>query len=80
MRKKTDMAREAYDRGDVKAALRIAKTFRIGLTKDERDALVRGYECMVHPEFYQMLGKDPAREIEKGVRVFSRKIAKAEGS
>jgi hypothetical protein len=74
MVKKTDLAREAYRRGNVKEALRIAKTFRIGLTKEDRDAIIRGYECLVHPEFYRMLGKDPEEEIEKGKKVFEKKI------
>lgn len=74
MKKKTEIAREAYLNGDKKEALRIAKTFRIGLTKADRDFLVRAYECMVHPEFYQMLGKDPQTEIEKGIQVFEEKI------
>lgn len=74
MKKKTEIAREAYLNGDKKEALRIAKTFRIGFTKVDRDSLVRAYECMVHPEFYQMLGKDIQDEIEKGVQVFEEKI------
>lgn len=76
MKKKTELAIEAFLQGDIKKALQIAKTFRIGLTKQDRDALVRGYECMVHPEFYKMLGKDPEREIENGIRVFEEKIMK----
>lgn len=76
MVKKTELARKAFESGNIKEALRIAKTFRLGLTKEERDALVRGYECMVHPEFYRMLGKDPQAEIERGLRVFKEKILK----
>lgn len=74
MKKKTELAREAFEQGNVKEALRIAKTFRIGLTKADRDAIVRGYECMVHPQFYRDLGKTPENEIEKGVQVFKTKI------
>ncbi len=33
MKKKTELAREAYMSGNVKEALRIAKSFRIGLSQ-----------------------------------------------
>ncbi|MBH8599087.1 MULTISPECIES: hypothetical protein [unclassified Thermoactinomyces] len=74
MRKKTELAKEAYRSGNVKKALWIAKSFRIGLSKDDRDKIVRAYECLVHPDFYLMLGKSPEEEIEKGKRVFEEKI------
>lgn len=80
MVKKTELARKLFESGKVKEALRIAKTFRLGLTKEERDALVRGYECMVHPEFYRMLGKDPQAEIERGLQVFKEKILLKKGA
>jgi len=72
--KKTDLAREAYRRGDIKTALRIAKTFRIGLTKEERSALVRAYECLVHPGFYRAIGKDVEAEIRAGMKVFEERL------
>lgn len=74
MIKKTDRAREAFRAGDYKTSLRLAKTFRLGLNADERAALVRAYECIVHPEFYRSIGKDPETEIERGLRVFEEKI------
>lgn len=71
---RTAEARALFLQGQVKAALRIAKTFRLGLTPEERAALVRGYECMVHPDFYRALGKDPGAEVERAIRVFREKI------
>lgn len=76
MVKKTDLAREAYRKGDIKTALRIAKGFRLGLTKEDRDRLARAYECLVHPDFYRMIGKNPDEEIKKGLQVFEEKILK----
>ncbi len=71
---KTEKARALFRGGDIKGALRIAKSFRLGLTKEESDAITRGYECLVYPEFYTSLGKDPKKELQKGIKVFKRKI------
>lgn len=71
MIKKTDIVREAVKHGDWKKALRIAKDFRINVTKDQRDVMARAYECMVHPEFYRQIGTDIAGAIAKGKEVVS---------
>jgi hypothetical protein len=78
MIKKTDVVKAHYKSGNKKEALRLAKGFRLGVTADDRDKMTRAYECMVHPEFYVMLGKNPEAEIEKGLAVFEEKILKAE--
>lgn len=75
MEKPTDVAREHYRNGRIKEALRIAKTFRLGLTKEEKASISRAYECFIHSEFYKMIGKNIEEEIEKGKTVFERKIA-----
>lgn len=69
MTKKTDIVREAVRIEDWKKALRIAKDFRINVTKSQRDDMTRAYECMVHPEFYRQLGTDIAGAIAKGIEV-----------
>lgn len=69
--KKSDIVRSAVSCKDWKKALRIAKDFRIGITPDQRDLMTRAYECMVRPDFYRMIGKDPESEIKKGVEVVS---------
>ncbi|MDH5185114.1 MAG: hypothetical protein OEX12_14625 [Gammaproteobacteria bacterium] len=56
--KKTELVRQHIQSGETKEALRIAKTFRLGLTTEERDLLVRGYECIVNPGFYRQIGRD----------------------
>ena len=72
MARKTDMVRTAVREEDWKKALRIAKDFRINVTKDQRDDMTRAYECMVHPEFYRQLGTDIAGAIAKGIEVVKR--------
>ncbi len=52
------MVRDLVAEGRIKEALRICKDFRIGTTKEQRDAMARGYECFIRPEFYASIGKD----------------------
>ena len=69
MEKKTDQVRRLVKDGDYKGALRIAKGFRLGMTKDQNSAMTLAYECMVHGGFYRQLGYDLNEKIEKGVGV-----------
>lgn len=75
MKTKAQQARELFNTGDHKGALRLAKGFKLGLTKDEQKTLGTGYECMVNPSFYQQLGKDPAQCIEQAKQVFQERLA-----
>jgi hypothetical protein len=50
-----------------KAALCGAKDFRIGVSDEQRSVMRRGYECMVHAEFYLQIGIDPEKAIEAGI-------------
>lgn len=66
MKKKTEMVREAIKAGDFKKALKLAKDFRINVTREQREAMARAYECIVHPEFYKQIGADIPGSIELG--------------
>lgn len=73
MVKKSDKVRAAVAAGNFKKALRIAKDFRIGISKEDLDAMKRGYECMAtSPEFYKSIGFDVSECIEKGIEVLIR--------
>jgi len=74
--KKSDVVRRLVRARDYRAALRIAKEFRLGISKEDRDAMRLAYECMVSPGFYQQLGRDPAAEIDSGVGVLVRLYGK----
>ena len=63
-----------YRQGQVKDALREAKNFRLGLTREERATLARAYECLVRPEFYRAIQWDPEQAVQDGQRVFEVKI------
>ena len=69
MIKKTDQVRSLVRQGRYKDALRIAKGFRLGITREQSDTMVRAYECMVHPDFYRSIGKNTQECIDGGVAV-----------
>lgn len=69
MVKKTQMVKVLVRQGKYKEALRIAKSFRLGITREQSDAMVRAYECMVHPDFYRSIGKNIQECIDGGVSV-----------
>jgi len=58
VKSKTQQMLQLLQAGEVKKALAIAKTFRMGFTREEQKVIQRGYECLVHPEFYIKLGRD----------------------
>ena len=72
MERKSEAVRRLVAAGDFKAALRIAKDFRLGISKEDLDNMRRGYECLVYPAFYQSIGKDPSEIAQKGVETVQR--------
>lgn len=69
MERKSDKVRRLVSGGDYKEALRIAKDFRLGITKEQSSAMKLAYECMVHGRFYRQLGYDLKQKIVDGVDV-----------
>ena len=65
MKTKTEIAVDAFNKKDYKEAFRICKTFRAGVTKEQRKLFERAYECHVRPDFYKSLGYNPTNEILK---------------
>lgn len=66
---KSDKVREFVSGGDFKAALRIAKTFRLGITPEQKSDMTRAYECMTNERFYKSLGYDIEATIQRGINV-----------
>lgn len=67
MERKSDRVRRLVAEGEYKDALRIAKDFRLGISRYESDLIKRGYECLVHPEFYKSIGVDVDRTVRLGI-------------
>lgn len=69
MEKKSDIVRRLVGEGNYQKALSIAKSFKLGITKDQHNAMLRAYECMVHPDFYKSIGANLGEDIKAGVSV-----------
>lgn len=69
MERKSDAVRRLVSCGSYKEALRIAKDFRLGITREQSSAMTLAYECMVHGRFYKQLGYDLDEKIAEGVRM-----------
>jgi len=66
---KAQDVRNYIQRGDFKKALYGAKSFRIGVTPEQRSTMSRAYECYVRPEFYRSIGKNPDECVRDGISV-----------
>lgn len=75
MESKSDRVRRLVAAGQFKEALRIAKGFRRGISKEDSDAMQRGYECLVHARFFKELGWNPSEIAQKGIETVSRLFA-----
>jgi len=56
---KLQTVRDAIRTGDKKTALKLASDFRGGIDDAKLKVVKRGYECLVHPDFYRQTGTDP---------------------
>lgn len=70
--KKSDIVRRLVSAGEYKKALRIAKDFRLGISKVDSNDMRRGYECMVSPRFYISIGVDVEAAAQRGVEIVRR--------
>lgn len=72
MERKSDTVRRLVAEQNYKGALRIAKEFRLGISKEDSEDMKRGYECIVHPDFYKQIGYDTDKIAQKGVETIKR--------
>ena len=66
---KAQAVREMIAVKNFKAALNGAKDFRIGVSSEQRSIMRRAYECIIHPDFYRQIGKNPDECIQAGIAV-----------
>lgn len=67
---KTQKAIDYFDAGNYQKAFSIVKTFRNGLTKEQKKTFQLAYEAFVHPDFYKQLNKDPEALKADGIKLF----------
>lgn len=70
--RKSDAVRRMVAAGEYKNALKIAKGFRLGITKEDSVDMQRGYECLTHPAFFQSIGMNPAQIAQKAIATVTR--------
>jgi hypothetical protein len=75
METKTKQAQEKYIAGDFIGSLRLFHTFRIGMTKDERDVIKTAYEIMTGKgSFYAQLGIDTDAIVNQSRDIIETKL------
>ena len=73
-RTKVDKVKALLAAGAFQKALTIVKTFRIGFTNDEKRSIELAYESLLgRDKFYQSIGIDTNKEIEKARQLLSDK-------
>ncbi len=80
MERKSDAVRRLVSCGSYKEALRIAKDFRLGITREQSSAMTLAYECMVHGRFYKQLGYRLDEKIAEGVDILLGLYGRSEGN
>jgi hypothetical protein len=79
MKTKTQIAIDFYNKGNLKKALSIFKTFKMNLTKHERDVLITAYECLSGSmSFYTQLGIDCNAIEKESKQIIENKLMKHE--
>lgn len=74
METKTQRAVSLLKAGDVKEALKIFKTFRLGLSKEEMRTIGIACECLCgNGDFYSSIGIDCRQAVNEAVAVVSAK-------
>lgn len=70
---KTEQAKSFLKNGDLKSCLRILKTFRVGISKNDKRSIEIGYECLSgNDNFYRQIGVDIQNEISKSRDIATR--------
>jgi hypothetical protein len=64
---KTEQMLEYLRSGNIKQALRLTKSFRLGFSPAQKKVLDLGYECLVSPYIYRQLGKDTDACVRQAV-------------
>jgi hypothetical protein len=72
METKTDKAKMLYASGDLKGALGIYRTFRLGFSTEEKRVIEIAYESLTGKEnFYRELGIDTSTMIVKAEEIIN---------
>lgn len=65
---------EMMDRGDWRAALKLAAGFPV--LGEQKVAIERGWEALVRPELYRQMGQDPDALVRAGIEALKERYQK----
>lgn len=68
METKNEKVRRLVSQGDYKQALQICKEWNYS-TPEHKEILRLGYDCLMYPDFYKQLGRDPQLCYQNAVNV-----------
>ena len=72
---KTQLAKNLLNEGKIKESLKIYKTFRLGITKEEQKQIARASEMTNgYESFFVQLGYKKDIEIEKAINIIRSKF------
>ena len=69
---KSEIVKRHVAAHEYQAALRIARTFRLGVSREERRLLQCAYECMLYPDMYRQIGRDVETTISQGIQLLTK--------
>ncbi len=76
MQTKTEKALSLYRGGQIKEALKIFSSFKIGFTPDDKRTIKIAYEGLSgNDSFYKQIGIDPSLELDKAKKIITQKYA-----
>ena len=67
--RKSDTVRRLVESGDYHCALKIAKGFRLGISREDSGKMTRAFECINNSQFYGSLGYNTNEVIDEGIRI-----------
>lgn len=70
---KTDVAIELLEKGEIRKALAILKTFKLDITKPEKRILELAHEMKANMKFYSQLGMDYQATCLQACEIINRK-------
>lgn len=72
METKTELAKQAFLRGDWYAALRIMHTWNRNITLQDKAILQTGWNCLQSPKLYSQMGYDCEECVERAKKCMAR--------
>lgn len=78
MQTKTEKLKQHFGENEIKKSLKIFKTFKIGVSKEDQRSVQIAYESMTGKEnFYLELGINTEKECSKSIEILKKYLSKS---